>query len=122
LRTANVLHPDNPCKGIFWLGNPSLMYLGKQDQYYTFTMFDAQAWYARDHVLGRISLPSREKMAADIAQWRSRLAEFAGPFDEIDFQAGYVMDLNKDADYPSYDVELTRSHICAGRTQSPPWR
>jgi hypothetical protein len=43
------------------------MYLGMQDQYYTFTMFDAQAWYARDYVLGRISLPSHEEMAADIA-------------------------------------------------------
>ena len=45
LRTANVLYPDDLYKGIFWLGNPGLMYLGMQDQYYTFTMFDAQAWY-----------------------------------------------------------------------------
>ena len=52
LRTANVLYPDNLYKGIFWLTNPDLMYLGMQDQYYTFTMFDAQAWYARDYVLG----------------------------------------------------------------------
>src|SRR5213076_365414 len=35
LRTANVLYPDNLYKGVFWLGNPDLMYLGMQDQYYT---------------------------------------------------------------------------------------
>jgi trimethylamine monooxygenase len=111
LRTANVLYPDNLYKGVFWLGNPDLMYLGMQDQYYTFTMFDAQAWYARDYVLGRIPLPSRDEMAADIAKWRDRLAECAGPSDEIDFQADYVEDLNKDVDYPSYDVDLTRAHF-----------
>jgi trimethylamine monooxygenase len=87
------------------------MYLGMQDQYYTFTMFDTQAWYARDYVLGRISLPSPEEMAADIARWRDRLAECAGPFDEIDFQAAYVADLHKEVDYPSYDIDLTRAHF-----------
>ena len=111
LRTANVLYPDHLYKGIFWLGHPDLMYLGMQDQYYTFTMFDAQAWYARDYVLGRIPLPSRDEMAADIAKWRDQLAECAGPSDEIDFQADYVEDLNKDVDYPSYDVDLTRAHF-----------
>src|SRR5204863_5878882 len=78
LRTANVLYPDHLYKGIFWLGHPDLMYLGMQDQYYTFTMFDTQAWYARDYVLGRISLPSHEEMTADIARWRGRLDECAG--------------------------------------------
>ena len=111
MRTANVLYPDNLYKGIFWLGNPDLMYLGMQDQYYTFTMFDTQAWYARDYVLGRISLPSHEEMAADIARWRGRLAKCAGPFDEIDFQANYLADLHKDVDYPGYDIDLTRAHF-----------
>jgi trimethylamine monooxygenase len=111
LRTANVLYPDHLYKGVFWLGNPDLMYLGMQDQYYTFTMFDTQAWYARDYVLGRISLPSGEEMAADIALWRDRLAECAGPLDEIDFQANYLADLHKDVDYPGYDIDLTRAHF-----------
>jgi trimethylamine monooxygenase len=62
-------------------------------------------------VLGRISLPSREEMAADIAHWRGQLAECAGPFDEIDFQANYLVDLYKDVDYPRYDVDLTRAHF-----------
>ena len=46
------------------------MYIGMQDQYYTFNMFDAQAWYARDVMLGRIALPGAAEMqAADIDKW-----------------------------------------------------
>src|SRR6266566_4060149 len=100
LRRAAVAHreravPRQPLQGRLLARHPDLMYLGMQDQYYTFTMFDTQAWYARDYVLGRISLPSHEEMAADIARWRDRLAECAGPFDEIDFQTSYLADLNK---------------------------
>jgi trimethylamine monooxygenase len=113
LRTPNVLYPDQLYKGVFWLDNPDLMYLGMQDQFYTFTMFDGQAWYARDYVLGRIALPSRADMAADVAHWRGRLAECAGAFDQIDFQGDYLADLYKDVDYPSYDVDLTRAHFKA---------
>ena len=43
-----------------------------QDQFYTFSMFDAQAWYARDVILGRIKLPSKAEMAKDDAAWVKR--------------------------------------------------
>src|SRR5262249_53317263 len=100
LRTANVLYPGGLYKGIFWAANPDLMYLGMQDQYYTFPLFDPQAWYARDYVLARITLPPPDQMAADIAAWRGRLARCAGPSDEIDFQASYLADLHQHVDYP----------------------
>lgn len=48
------------------------MYIGMQDQWYTFNMFDAQAWYARDHILGKIKLPSKEEQATDFKTWRDR--------------------------------------------------
>ena len=67
LRTHNRMHPPHLYKGIFWIDNPKLIYLGMQDQFYTFSMFDAQAWYARDVILGRIKLPSKEEMAKDDA-------------------------------------------------------
>ncbi|HWL96423.1 MAG TPA: NAD(P)/FAD-dependent oxidoreductase [Nocardioidaceae bacterium] len=111
LRTDNVLYPDNLYKGVFWVDNPRLMYLGMQDQYYTFTMFDGQAWYARDFVLGRLPLPSQADMAADIATWRDRLAACTSPMEEIDFQADYMADLYKDVDYPDFDLDLTRQHF-----------
>lgn len=44
-----------------------MMYIGMQDQWYTFNMFDAQAWYARDHILGKLTIPSKEDQAKDFA-------------------------------------------------------
>ena len=75
-----------------------------QDQYYTFNMFDAQAWYARDLMLGRIKLPSDEAMLADTKQWVAREEQTANPSDEIDFQAAYIVDLLAPTDYPPFDV------------------
>ncbi|MCT7294446.1 NAD(P)/FAD-dependent oxidoreductase, partial [Rhodococcus sp. PAE-6] len=54
LRTDNRLYPRDIYQGIFFQRNPKLMYLGAQDQYFTFYMFDAQSWYARDFMLGRV--------------------------------------------------------------------
>jgi trimethylamine monooxygenase len=113
LRTPNILYPENLYKGIFWLDNPRLMYLGMQDQFYTFTLFDGQAWYARDVMLGRIGLPSRQEMADDIAAWRTREDQLADALDQIDFQADHLADLLKDVDYPAFDLDLTREHFKA---------
>ncbi|WOB44473.1 NAD(P)/FAD-dependent oxidoreductase [Thermoleptolyngbya oregonensis NK1-22] len=107
LKTKNRLYPGSLYKGIFWLPNPKLMYLGMQDQFYTFSMFDVQAWYARDVMLGRIALPSYEEMAADIAHWQAREESLANPFEQIDFQKDYIVDLADQVDYPSCDWELT---------------
>ncbi len=111
LRTDNVLYPEHLYKGVVWTANPRLMYLAMQDQYYTFNMFDAQAWYARDVVLGRISLPAHEEMDADIAAWRERQAVLNGPSDDIDFQTEYVRDLLQDVDYPAFDLDLVCAHF-----------
>lgn len=72
LQTGNRLWPLGLYKGVFWEANPKLMYLGMQDQFYTFNMFDAQAWYARDSILGRIVLPSRQEMSRHSQIWRDR--------------------------------------------------
>lgn len=111
LRTSNVLCTPDLYKGVFWTANPKMMYLAMQDQYYTFNMFDAQAWYARDFVLGRFGLPSREEMDSDIAAWQERLDATNGPSDEIDYQGDYVADLLKEIDYPDFDLDLTRAHF-----------
>jgi trimethylamine monooxygenase len=105
LKTNNRLYPLQLYKGIFWEPNPKLIYIGMQDQYYTFNMFDAQAWYARDVILGRIKLPSAEAMATDIAAWRAREEVLENPFQAIDFQTDYVRDLLQPTDYPRLDVD-----------------
>ena len=51
LQTTNRLYPVDLYNGVVWQHNPNLFYLGMQDQWYTFNMFDAQAWYVRDVIL-----------------------------------------------------------------------
>nr|NIR29815.1 NAD(P)/FAD-dependent oxidoreductase [Gammaproteobacteria bacterium]NIR83391.1 NAD(P)/FAD-dependent oxidoreductase [Gammaproteobacteria bacterium]NIR91313.1 NAD(P)/FAD-dependent oxidoreductase [Gammaproteobacteria bacterium]NIU04553.1 NAD(P)/FAD-dependent oxidoreductase [Gammaproteobacteria bacterium]NIV51595.1 NAD(P)-binding domain-containing protein [Gammaproteobacteria bacterium] len=92
LKTRNRLYPPRLYKGIFWDSNPKLMYLGMQDQYYTFSMFDAQTWYARDYILGRITLPSTGDMSKDMKEWQAREEALSNPIEDIDFQTDYTRD------------------------------
>jgi trimethylamine monooxygenase len=105
LKTRNRLYPPGMYKGVFSTANPKLIYLGMQDQYYTFNMFDAQAWYARDVVLGRLALPSQAEMDRDIAGWVAREEALENPFQAIDFQTDYMRDLLGATDYPALDVD-----------------
>ena len=107
LRTHNRLYPPGLYKSVLSTVNPRLAYLGMQDQYYTFSMFDAQAWYLRDVITGRIELPSPEAMEQDIAGWVGREEALEDPYQEIDFQADYMRDLLKVTDYPEFDLDLT---------------
>ena len=59
-------------RGVVFEPNPRLFYLGMQNQFYTFGMFDAQSYYVRDVILGRIRLPPVENMKADSQKWRER--------------------------------------------------
>jgi len=105
LKSRNRLYPPNMYKGIFWIDNPKLMYIGMQDQFYTFNMFDAQAWYARDVVLGRIKLPSKAAMIDDIHKWTVMEEALPDAEGAIDFQTEYVRDLLAPTDYPRLDVD-----------------
>ncbi|HEY4529020.1 MAG TPA: NAD(P)/FAD-dependent oxidoreductase [Luteimonas sp.] len=105
LRTKNRLYPQGLYKGVFWIDNPKLVYLGMQDQYYTFNMFDAQAWFARDVILGRVALPDADAMRADSEAWFARENASASHDDDIDFQAAYVRDLVDRTDYPEFAIE-----------------
>ncbi|HAA44061.1 MAG: hypothetical protein XD36_2664 [Halomonas sp. 54_146] len=105
LNTNNRLYPEGLYKGIFLEKNPKLVFLGMQDQYYTFNMFDAQAWYARDVIMGKIALPEKTAMAADSAEWVRQEQTVDNPFQAIDFQAAYILDLLQPTDYPAFDVE-----------------
>lgn len=105
LQTTNRLWPLALYKGVVWESNPNLFYLGMQDQYYTFNMFDAQAWYVRDVILGRIALPSKEAMQANSAQWRQREQSLEDAHQEIEFQGDYVKELVAATDYPDFDID-----------------
>jgi len=105
LKTGNRLWPLGLYKGVVWEDNPKLMYLGMQDQFYTFNMFDAQAWYARDVILGRIDLPSKNDMKKNSQAWREREEKLETDEDMIWFQGDYTKELIEATDYPSFDVE-----------------
>ncbi len=76
-----------------------------QDQWYTFTMFDAQAWLARDIITGARALPDKAARDADIAAWREREAKADTGYLQIDFQTEYLRDLLEGSDYPKFDLD-----------------
>ncbi len=107
LKTNNRLWPLNLYKGVVWEHNPKFFYLGMQDQWYTFNMFDAQAWYVRDIILNKIKLPSKEAMLADNMAWRERELELVTAEENYTYQGDYIQDLIDATDYPSFDIPAT---------------
>ena len=105
LETHNCLYPDNLYKGIVFQNNPKLLYLGMQDQWFTFNMFDAQAWYARDIIMGKAQLPDEAERRKDMDLWLERHEQITTDDESIDFQARYIKDLLELSDYPSFPVE-----------------
>lgn len=106
LVTGNRMWAPNLYQGVVWEPNNQLFYLGMQDQYYTFNMFDAQAWYVRDVIMGRIELPSIEEQKADSRRWIEREGTLETVYEEIDFQGDYTQELVDQTDYPSFDIPL----------------
>ena len=104
LRTNNRLYPVNLYNGVVWTDNPKCMYLGMQDQWFTFNMFDAQAWYARDLILDRLEVPSKQEMLADIDKWRAEEDAIADDYAAIEYQGKYTSYLIEQTDYPSFDI------------------
>lgn len=105
LKTKNCLYPDQLFKGVVFNELPQLMFLGMQDQYYTFNMFDAQAWYARDLILGRIDLAEKEVRERDIEKWVSDENQTSTTAEYIDFQTAYIRDLMNRTDYPGFNLD-----------------
>ena len=113
LVTTNRLFSPGLFKGVVWNDNPSLFYIGMQDQWYTFTMFDAEAWYARDVILGNIKLPSKEERTSEMKEWDDRENNLEDAYGMIDFQADYIRSLMENTDYPKFDVELSQKEFKA---------
>jgi len=111
LKTHNRLYPPKLYKGVVWEDNPNIFYLGMQDQFHTFNMFDAQAWYVRDIIMNKISLPSKDEMQKDINDWVVREEALEDAHQMIDFQTDYCVDLCSSIDYPEIDFELIRKNF-----------
>jgi trimethylamine monooxygenase len=105
LRTANRLATANLYKGVAFVDNPALMYIGMQDQWFTFNMFDAQAWWARDVIMGKIKTPDAAAMKADVDDRVAHEDAGEDDYDAIWYQGNYVKELIEETDYPTFDVE-----------------
>ena len=108
LKTGNRLYPPKLYKGVVWQDNHKLMYLGMQDQFHTFNMFDCQAWFARDVIMGKIKIPNDSDIDKDIDKWVSMEEKLENPDQMIDFQTEYTKELHDLSDYPKIDFELIR--------------
>ena len=105
LRTANRLATNDLYKGVAYVHNPALFYLGMQDQWFTFNMFDAQAWWVRDAIMGKIAMPDKDAMLADVADRVAREDAGESDYDAIWYQGDYIKELIAETDYPTFDVE-----------------
>ena len=111
LKTTNRLYPPKLYKGVVWQNNHKLMYLGMQDQFHTFNMFDCQAWFARDIIMGKIKIPNDADIDKDVNKWVSMEEKLENPDQMIDFQTEYTKELHNMSDYPKIDFELIRKHF-----------
>lgn len=108
LKTDNRLWPMGLYKGVVWEDNPQLFYIGMQDQWYSFNMFDAQAWYVRDVIMGKIPLPNKEAMQQDSLAWQAKEAVLETPVEMFTYQGDYIMELIEATDYPTFDIAGVR--------------
>ena len=106
LVTANRLATSMLYRGVVFQPENRILYLGMQDQWYTFNMFDAQAWYARDVILGRIDLPDAAEQARWIEAAQAEEDALADDYACIDFQGAYTQDLVDQTDYPDFNTPL----------------
>merc|ERR1739848_229299 len=87
-------------------GNGKLFYVGAQDQYYTYTMFDQSALWCRNVIMGDIQLPNHEAMVADPKKWLKEEEANKDCFDEIRFQGAFMKDLCEQSKYP-HNLDVT---------------
>ena len=106
LKTVNRLAASDLYKGVAFVHNPKVFYIGMQDQWFTFNMFDAQAWWARDVIMGKIKIPSDKSVLLADVQEREEREEVSddGKY-AIRYQGDYVEELISETDYPSFDVD-----------------
>ena len=74
LKSPNVLYPQRLYKSILWTegGKNKVLYMGMLAQYYSFTMFDAQALWGVNYIMGELKIPDKQAMESDNEKWVAR--------------------------------------------------
>jgi len=114
LRATSRLAEANLYKGVVWADNPKLFYLATQYQWYAFSLFDAQAWYVRDIIMGRIIVPDRDAQLADVEDRMARenaIKDFHG---YLSYLCEYVKELASDTECPMLDLDAANELYLLG--------
>jgi trimethylamine monooxygenase len=111
IETDNRLWVEGLYKTTVYIKNAKLMYIGMQNQWFSFVLFDLQAWYVRDVIVGKIVLPPLREMEANEMEWRSRAANLSSPRNSREFQGAYMSELNEMTDYYRLDMESRLGHL-----------
>jgi len=99
LNSRDILYPGNLYKGIFWMNNTKVMYIGAQHQWFTMPQFEIQGFYARDVITGKIPLPDQAAMEADSKKWMEREDNLPDELSGIQFQGDMIADLMSQTNY-----------------------
>lgn len=104
LHCMNDLYVDNLYYGVISKQNLGLFYIGMQNQFYSFPMFQAQSWLIRDLILGTKQMPSKQELEKDLAEWRNRQATAVKtPVDGIQLQGDYVSFVSSMTDHAKFE-------------------
>lgn len=77
-------------QGVVWKQSAAILFR-HAGSVFPFNMFDAQAWYARDVMLGKIALPSFAEMQADTQAWHEEGKNCRIAAAMFNFKATYIM-------------------------------
>ena len=99
LNEKQSFHVGHLYKGILWVngGDNRLLYLGMQNQAWTFPMFDVQALWACKYIVGKLQIPNKAAMLQSVDQWRKKHdANVKDAHTAVDFQTEYIKDVSRD--------------------------
>lgn len=105
LNARNVFVPPGLYKQCVSMKNKNLFFIGMQDLFYTYTLFQAQAYLVRDIISGKFVVPDKEAQEKD---WDADNAEFSkckDAFDQISFQTKYCNHLTELTGEANVDAE-----------------
>jgi len=104
--------------GLFTISNPKLMHIGPHTGFFTWGLFDAQAFLARDFMMGTFKLPD----AQAIAEHDRMMCQKAHALEKADsdhydhecinFQGNYFKELISMTDHPEHNVDGVKDLFC----------
>ncbi|XP_053382876.1 senecionine N-oxygenase-like [Mercenaria mercenaria] len=100
------LYPDNLYKGTLWMkgGNNKLFHMTAYEAYFEFGMFDAQAIWILNYILGKLPA-QRKEMEKNVEEWQRKLRDVKVPLDHLKFQRDFYHDIGKDVNYPAEYID-----------------